>query len=168
MSLHSSDALASRLLGSKKFRDAFVSARIAQMLALQIRVLRQNAGLSQAELANALGTSQNAVCRMENPRYGKHSVSTLKKIASFFDVGLIVRFAEYGEIFDWVMGLNENSVNVCQPRDDRRLITAAMGLAEPVRVVTDSPETGLFMDGGLQLRTAGDGAEELLLEETAA
>jgi transcriptional regulator with XRE-family HTH domain len=68
--------------------------------------------MSQNGLARALGTSQNAIYRLENPRYGRPTISTLKKLASFFDVGLIVRFAPLSEIVDWVIGLSERSLNV--------------------------------------------------------
>src|SRR4051794_60727 len=100
MALHSKQSLHQRL-SDRKFREAFVSSRIGQTLATQIRVMRQRSNLTQSELAQRLGTSQNAIYRLENPLYGKHSVSTLKKVADFFDVGLIVRFAPFSEIADW-------------------------------------------------------------------
>ena len=118
MSLHSRRGLTSKL-SSKKYRDAFVAARISQTLAIQLRVLRQRAGLSQPELARELGTSQNAVSRMESPKYGKHSSSTLKKLAAYYDVGLIIRFAPFSEIMDWTLGLKEESVAVPDFAHDR-------------------------------------------------
>jgi transcriptional regulator with XRE-family HTH domain len=74
--------------------------------------LRQRKDLSQAELARLLGTSQNAIYRLENPRYGRPNISTLKKLASFYDVGLIVRFAPISEIADWTTDLSQNSMDV--------------------------------------------------------
>ena len=69
MSLQSKQALHKKLANGK-YRDAFISSRIAQTLAFQLRVLRQREGLSQADLAKKLQTSQNAISRMENPAYG--------------------------------------------------------------------------------------------------
>lgn len=136
MSLLSKKSLARKLLKAKKFRDSFVSARITQTVALQIRVLRQQRVMSQAELAEALGTSQNAIYRLENPSYGKNSISTLKKVASFFDVGLVVRFEKYSDILDWVSRLDSESILVPSADNDARLRQAASGLisdANPTR-----------------------------------
>jgi len=87
-------------LQSKKSRDAFVSSRVSNTLALQIRVMRQERGWSQEHLAKLLGTSQNAVYRLESPQYGKPSITTLKRLASIFDVGLAVWFAPFGKLVD--------------------------------------------------------------------
>ena len=111
MSLQSKQGLQKKL-SNEKYRDAFVASRIAQTIAFQLRVLRERNGLSQAELAQRLRTSQNAISRIENPTYGKPSITTLRKIASFFNVGLIVRFAPLSEIADWSINLSEKSVDV--------------------------------------------------------
>ena len=96
MSLQSKQNLYEKLK-SKHHRNAFVWSRITQTLAIQARVLRQRSGWSQQGLAEALETSQNAVYRMESPKYGKHSLTTLKKWAEYFDVGLVVSFAPHSE-----------------------------------------------------------------------
>lgn len=111
MSLQSKRSLRKKL-NDQQYRDAFVASRIAQTIAMQLRILRQREGLSQADLARELGTSQNAVSRMENPKYGKPSISTLRKMAAFFKVGLIVRFAPLSEIADWTTTLTSKSVDV--------------------------------------------------------
>ena len=95
-----------------------MSSRISQTVATQIRVLRQNRDMSQKDLANAMQTSQNAISRLESPRYGKPNISTLRKIAAFFDVGLVVRFAPFSEIADWTSTLSEKSLNVPSFQDD--------------------------------------------------
>lgn len=121
MSLQSKRALWGKL-AKKNYRDAFVASRIAQTIAFQLRVLRQRKELSQAELAKELGTSQNAISRMENPKYGKPSISTLRKIASYFEVGLVVRFAPLSEIVDWTTSLEERSVEVPDFEHDLGLV----------------------------------------------
>ena len=109
-------------LANKKYRNAFVSSRISQTIAFQLRVLRQRARLSQAALARELGTNQNAICRMENPRYGKMTISSLRKLATHFDVGLVVRFAPYSEIVDWATNLSTESIAVPDFDHDTELI----------------------------------------------
>jgi transcriptional regulator with XRE-family HTH domain len=130
-------------LANEKYRDAFVASRIARTLAFQLRVLRQRAGLSQIELAKKLGTSQNAISRMENPAYGKASISTLRKIASFFKVGLIVRFAPISEIVDWTTHLSAEAVDVPDFERDTRLADSVpakrIRAATPLRLRRKSP-----------------------------
>jgi transcriptional regulator with XRE-family HTH domain len=99
-------------LQSKKFRDAFVSSRVSNTLALQIRAMRQERGWSQAYLAELLGTSQNAVYRLESPQYGKPSITTLKRLASIFDVGLSVWFSPFSKLVDRVTNLSTDDILV--------------------------------------------------------
>ncbi|MGH8071334.1 MAG: helix-turn-helix transcriptional regulator [Candidatus Entotheonellia bacterium] len=99
-------------LQSKKFRDAFVSSRVSNTLALQIRAMRQERGWSQAYLAELLGTSQNAVWRLESPQYGKYSTTTLKRLASIFDVGLAVWLVPFSKLVDRVTHLSTDDILV--------------------------------------------------------
>ena len=115
--LRSKSSLYKRLQ-DRKFRRAFVSSRIAQTTATQIRVMRQKQELSQKDLARELGTSQNAVYRLENPKSTKPNISTLERIADFFGVGLVVRFAPFSEIVDWSFNLDQRSLVVPSFEDD--------------------------------------------------
>ncbi len=66
--------------------------------------MRDREKLSQEELAEKVGMNQNAISRLENPFYGKPTLTTLKRLAAAFDVGLVVRFVPFGELVDWVTG----------------------------------------------------------------
>lgn len=59
-------------------------------LALQIRQLRQRAGISQAQLARLIGTSRTAVTRMEDEGYDRYSLHTLRRVAEALDAELVV------------------------------------------------------------------------------
>lgn len=109
MSLHSQDKLISNLR-DRDYRSAFVSSRINNFLAFQIRALRQKKEWSQIELAKRLKTSQNAVSRMENPSYGKHSITTLKRLGEIFDVGVVVWFVPFSELIKKVANLSTENV----------------------------------------------------------
>jgi transcriptional regulator with XRE-family HTH domain len=74
------------------------------MLAFQIRALRDGAKMSQAEFANALGTSQPAINRLESTEKARPTITTLKKIAAVFDVGLEVRFVPFSTLAKFVSG----------------------------------------------------------------
>lgn len=83
-----------------------------QTLAMQIRVMRQKKDLTQKELASELGTSQNAIYRLENPKGARPNVSTLERLAAYFDVALVVRFAPFSELSNWTLNLSAQSIDV--------------------------------------------------------
>lgn len=62
-------------------------------LAVQLSALREERGLTQAQLAERVGTHQQAISRLENPAYGRQSLSTLRQVASalgaFVDVAIV-------------------------------------------------------------------------------
>lgn len=100
----SKQGLIQRLERGPKARAKFVDSRLCKDLAFQIRSLRDNGGLSQGELAERVGTNQNAISRLENPYYGKATLTTLKRIAAAFDVGLVVQFVPFSQLVNRVSG----------------------------------------------------------------
>jgi len=50
-------------------------------VALQLAALRKKAGLSQKELAQRVGTSQQQISRLESTSYEGHSLSMLRRVA---------------------------------------------------------------------------------------
>jgi transcriptional regulator with XRE-family HTH domain len=63
------------------FVERFNRAGEAWDVALQLARLREQAGLSQAELARKLKTSQQQISRLESPGYEGHSLSMLRRVA---------------------------------------------------------------------------------------
>lgn len=61
-------------------------------------------GWTQADFAEKLGIdhANNVSACLENPEYGKHTLSTLKNIAATCDVGLVVWFVPFSRLVDWV------------------------------------------------------------------
>jgi len=68
-----------RYLGGPDAR--FEEAGEAWDVALPIAALRQQAGISQQELARWLKTSQPQVSRLESPAYEEHSLSMSRRVA---------------------------------------------------------------------------------------
>jgi DNA-binding transcriptional regulator YiaG len=68
-------------LQDPSFAARFVDAGEAWEVALQITSLRQQAGLSQKELAILLHTSQQQISRLESAGYEGHSLSMLRRVA---------------------------------------------------------------------------------------
>jgi transcriptional regulator with XRE-family HTH domain len=102
--LNSRPSLLRRLRRSKQAREQLVSSQIDKGIAYQIRALRDSQDLSQEQLAQTVGMNQNAISRLESPRYGRPTIRTLKRLAAAFDVALIVRFVPFSQLINWVSG----------------------------------------------------------------
>jgi len=63
------------------FAARFKKADEAWDMALQLASLRKDSGLSQKELAQLVGTSQQQISRLESPSYEGHSLSMLRRVA---------------------------------------------------------------------------------------
>lgn len=79
---------------SAEFRKAYDAARDATMLARQLRKLRKRRGLTQAQLAELAGTSQQVISRLEHPSYTSHSISMLRRVVSALGGQLLIQIAE--------------------------------------------------------------------------
>ena len=97
-------SLITRLRRGKTERERFVESHLGKGIAYQIRAIRDKFGWSQTELAEKVGMTQNAISRLESAEYGKPTLTTLKRLAAAFDVGLIVRFVPFSEMVHWVSG----------------------------------------------------------------
>lgn len=75
---------------STKFRESFDAARKATELARELARVRRLEGVSQAEIARRLKTSQQAISRIEHPEYEGHTVRTLVRYAE--SLGRELRF----------------------------------------------------------------------------
>jgi ribosome-binding protein aMBF1 (putative translation factor) len=84
---------------SATYRKTF--ARTVQQidLALLIREMREDAGMTQSELARKAGTTQSMIARLEDAEYTGHSLSMLERIAVACGVNLKLR-AEKKPNFD--------------------------------------------------------------------
>ena len=75
----------------REFKTLLDKARLRVVIARQIKIAREEAGLSQAELADALGISQPMIGRLEGLKDNRlPSLELLAKIASVTKKKLIV------------------------------------------------------------------------------
>jgi len=79
------------------FARRFEEAGEAWDVALQIAALREQAGLSQRDLARKLRTSQQQISRLESPSYEGHSLSMLRRVAEVLGATVRVTLALRGE-----------------------------------------------------------------------
>jgi ribosome-binding protein aMBF1 (putative translation factor) len=68
-------------LKDPEFKRHYDEERQALKLAIKIAALREKKGLSQQELAKRMGTSQQAISRIESGEYEGFTLKTLEKIA---------------------------------------------------------------------------------------
>ncbi len=73
------------------FAVRFEKAGQAWEVAMQLAALRKESGLSQKELANLLGTSQQQISRLESPGYEGHSLSMMRRVADALGATVRVR-----------------------------------------------------------------------------
>ena len=75
------DRCLARKLENEDFRRRFEEADQAWDIALQLAALRKARDLTQQQVAELLGTKQQAIARLENPAYSGHSLSMVRKYA---------------------------------------------------------------------------------------
>jgi transcriptional regulator with XRE-family HTH domain len=131
MNLTSRLGLIARLRRGKVARQKLVESHLNKGIAYQLRATREKLGWSQERLSKEVGMNQNAISRLESPDYGRPTLTTLRRLATAFDVALIVRFVPFSELADWVSGT---------PRIDKGLSSTT--LAVPCFSVEESQ--GIF------------------------
>lgn len=71
---------------------ALAKAKLNAQIAQEIHRLRIEAGLSQKDLAELVGTTASVICRLEDADYTGHSLSMLQRISVVLEHRLEVRF----------------------------------------------------------------------------
>jgi ribosome-binding protein aMBF1 (putative translation factor) len=76
-----------RLVGNDSVRRAGIAdARLNLEVAQVVYDARKQAGLTQAQLARRIGTTQSVISRLEDSDYGAQSLSMLRRIARALDL----------------------------------------------------------------------------------
>jgi DNA-binding XRE family transcriptional regulator len=68
-------------LKDPEFKRHYDEEKQALKLAMKITALREQKGLSQQQLAKLMGTSQQAISRIESGEYEGFTLKTLEKVA---------------------------------------------------------------------------------------
>lgn len=93
------EVIQQRARRSASYRKTFERTLQQIDLALLVREMRENASLTQVELAKRVGTTQSAIARLEDAEYRGHSLNMLERIASACGIALKLR-AEKKPNFD--------------------------------------------------------------------
>lgn len=76
----------------RRIRSTTKASTDTHGVASKIYRLRTEAGLVQDELAELVGTTRSAICRMEDPRYHGHSLKLLRRVAAAVGKAVEVHF----------------------------------------------------------------------------
>jgi DNA-binding XRE family transcriptional regulator len=75
-----------------EFKAHYEEEKQALILAIKIVELREKKGLSQQQLAKLMGTSQQAISRIESGEYEGFTLKTLEKIAESTGMRVKIEF----------------------------------------------------------------------------
>ncbi len=144
---------------SKEYRDAFVESSIGANISHQLMLNRKARGLSQAELAELVGTKQSMISRYENPDYNSYSIGVLSRIASALDIGLSVNFQSYGSMLAEQEAWSPEKA-VVKSYEEEVKFAISNGTSHPDAIVTsETPmavDTGSVIDtGNVYVKTLG-------------
>lgn len=101
------------------YRQATLEAEIEHGIAWQIRVNREERGLTQLELGKKMKTGQSAISKLEDPTGGDIQLSTLFKAAHAFDCALLVRFVSFSEFGALTVDVRPDRLLACDFASDK-------------------------------------------------
>lgn len=153
--------LFSRLL--ERFRDheyrhGYIDEFTDSYIATQIKVLREQRGMTQADVAAQLGVRQSQLSRWENVANKAWQVRTLKRLAEVFDVALVVRFETFGAMLPHIGTFGRVALERASFDDDpvfsRQQRKAGLTVSTTVatEVVEDADGDGDFITTGAPIR----------------
>ena len=103
------------------------------------------------------GKAQPWICKLESPNYGRYSLSTLKEIAEFYDVGLLVQFVPFSTLVGWTLRFPSEALSVPPFVEDD-------GLIEHKPVASDTTDNSILRE--LRAASVGGAARIVDLTET--
>lgn len=105
-------------LRDAQYRYAYSEDFLNTFIATQIRVLREQRGMTQEQLGLEIGTQQTGVSRYENVNYSAWRTETLRKIARALGVRLRISFEPFGTLLDDAAVFSQESLKRPKFEDD--------------------------------------------------
>lgn len=107
-----------RKLQDAEYSEGYAEEFLNAYIATQIKVIREQRVMTQAELGKLIGTTQAGVSRIENVNYSSWSIQSLKKVARALDVRLKVSFETFGSLPDEVVAFSRENLERVAREDD--------------------------------------------------
>jgi len=140
----------------EEYRYAYAEDFLNTSVATQIRVIREQRGLTQEELAQKIGTKQAGISRLENVNYSAWKTETLRKIARALKVRLKITFETFGSLVDEAETFSRENLERPTFEDDPRFHEReGTSAPAPALVLIRSPKVALVSTGNKQYRRSG-------------
>ncbi len=114
----------------KSYRHAYADESLNMTIATQIKVLREQRGWDQQELADHAKMKQSMISRYEDVNYSSWTISTLKRLAEAFDVIVDVRFRSFRDLVFDTCSFSRESLQVVEFTKDSFFHCLASGTKE--------------------------------------
>jgi transcriptional regulator with XRE-family HTH domain len=147
-----------RELHDKEYAHEYAQSFLNSYVATQIKAIREQRGMTQSQLGEAIGTTQAGISRIENVDYSSWNIRTLLKLARAFDVRLRVSFEPFGTLPFDVIGFNranlqrvkrEDDPGLTEVRENREVANIAIWRAlNPQTVKSAEVPTGTTFENG--------------------
>ena len=89
-SIDAVEILRRRALKDPKLQELYEEEKINYQSARAIREAREAAGLTQAQLAKKIGTTQSVISRLEDADYEGHTLKMLERIAEALKQRIVI------------------------------------------------------------------------------
>ncbi len=120
---------------NRDYRNGYVQSFFDELLAGQIKSVRESRGWTQADLAKAIGTSQPVISRFESDDYSSWSLNSLRRVAEALDVALSVKFVPFSEALREIRSFSPSRYNVAHFSSDLDLGQGAVSVASSLQTL---------------------------------
>lgn len=116
------EALRKELLADEEYCYAYADSFLNTWVASQIRRIREQRGMTQKDLGEAIGTQQAGISRLESINYSAWKTGTLRRLARALGVRLRISFESFGTLLDDSEILGPTSLGRVRREEDPGLL----------------------------------------------
>ncbi len=107
----------------KEYAHAYMDEFSNMAIAAQIKVLREQRGWSQKELADASNLKQEKICAFEDVDYDAWTIKTLRKLAKAFDLTVKLSFEKFSSGILDISKINSKTLKRTSRAEDLKTFT---------------------------------------------
>jgi transcriptional regulator with XRE-family HTH domain len=134
----------------KETRHVYCDEFLNSSIATQIKVLREQRGLTQRELAERAGMRQERISVLEDVNYSSWTINVLRRLAEAFDLTLTVKFESFGEKLFSIEDMSRETLE--KPSFDEDPVFQEQPTVEPAFALGDAPRMWDFSGQPIEVR----------------